>query len=475
MARGSEGFFIGASLFALITLRDDTQCFKGVISTPSDTGTYQVERYATNTVEQAAYVVFPTDAEDISAAIGFARAEGLPLAIAGGRHHLAGSSSSKGGLVIDMRNMTGVRVDQERKVGYIQGGTTARRAVQELYKHSRSIPVGVCGSVGVIGLVIGGGIGYSTGQYGLACDNVVSATMVLANGDIVHVDEQENEDLLWGIKGGGSNFGVIAELGMRLHEPRSDVYHIEHLYVPEQLPALVAEINAWLEVQTPQEALILTFARAPQDGNPYLILGGVGFFDSEEGEQRWGRFMKLGPVVSKSEQIPYDKTVSLFDHADEILGPKIAQGGCYNNFDYEMVQRSFDIWLCATLIATSSIIVYEFWDYGVVSRIPVASTAYPLRTMDKVALICLMGFTDEVEAKKRCEEIRKCISSTSTDAAKNSVGYINYAHGLSADNTTDGNARRAFGTNYPRLQQLKRKYDPDMVFNKWFCIKPVEV
>ncbi|KAG8860926.1 hypothetical protein FRB96_003661 [Tulasnella sp. 330] len=477
------------------------QDFKGVVATPSDRHNYKIKRWADNAVRQAACVVFPVNTEDISLAIRFARAEGLSLAISGGRHNCSGSSSSEGGLVIDMRKMSVVRVDTERKVGYIQGGTTTHHAVIELFKHGVAIPVGFCGSVGVIGLAAGGGVGFSTGLHGLACDNIVSATMVLANGDIVHVNESEKEDLLWGIKGGGSNFGVIAELGMRLHEPRADVYHLMHIYLPDRLPALVAELNAWMKVRTPEESLLFNFVLSPQNGKVLAYLGlkrasafGVALKDSvRHFLPRFGlvlysnisgflwflltsdNFLVTGPIINKSAQTPYDKIATFADAACERLGTKINIGAPFNNFDYETVQRSYDLWLRATVIAPHSVILYEFLDYTQMFKVPMDATACPWRTMDKIAMIGIMGFTDEAEAMKLSEELRTCISSSSTESTRESIGYPNYSHALGADNETDANARKAFGSNYTQLQQLKRKYDPEMVFNKWYCVRPADV
>ncbi|KAG8999705.1 hypothetical protein FRB94_005958 [Tulasnella sp. JGI-2019a] len=184
------------------------QNFKGTVATPLDKDTYHIERWATNGIRPAAFVVYPKDATDISLAILFARAEKLPLAIAGGRHNTAGASSSEGGLIIDMRYMNSVRVDEETKVGYLQGGTTIHQAQTEFHKYGRATILGHCRTVGVVGLATGGGVGHGMGEYGLACDNIVSATMVLANEDIVEVNETQNSDLLWGIKGGETMLGL---------------------------------------------------------------------------------------------------------------------------------------------------------------------------------------------------------------------------------------------------------------------------
>ncbi|KAG8851798.1 hypothetical protein FRB96_009073 [Tulasnella sp. 330] len=359
------------------------QHFKGVVATPSDVKTYNIERWAANVVKKAAYVVYPVDTEDISTAILFALAEVLPIAIAGGRHDVGGASSTEG-VVIDMRNMNAVRVDKEKNIGYLEGGTTIYQANQELFKHGLTTTLGMGSSVGLVGLCIGGGLGLKMGQHGLACDNVVSATMVLANGEIVFVDETENPELLWGIKG--------------------------------------------------------------------------------------------GPVASKTVQIPYNTYSALADDYTAIPGNKIGVGAHFNQFDYETVKKSCDMLLAVTPKAPASVVLWEFYYYDLVTNVPPEATAFPQRTKDKTALVALYGFKDAwmTEAKTALAEIKKVLSSSSAGSARDSIGYLNYAAILAAENETDMNARRAFGSNYSRLQELKRKYDPDMVFNKWFCIVPAK-
>ncbi|KAG8860921.1 hypothetical protein FRB96_003656 [Tulasnella sp. 330] len=447
--------------------------FKGIVSTPADTDTYRIDRWAVQETLQAAYVVYPADATDISLAIQFAQAQALPLAIRGGGHNTSGASSSEG-LVIDMRNMNSVRVDKEARVGYVQGGATIGQAQTEFLKYGLATPLGHCSTVGVIGLAIAGGLSSSMGEHGLTCDNILSATVVVANGVIVHANARENSDLLWAIKGGGSNFGVISELGMRLHVPPPELCKLELAYLPEQLSDVVMELNAWLKVQTPPETLFFGMALGP-DGKPLLILNGLGSFNAEEGARLWNRFLQLGPIAHNTAQIPFSKRTYLADETPGLEGPKIALGCHIDKFDYGTVKKSFDTWVSLARSAPASIVLYEFYHYDLQSRVPLEAAAYPHRTTDKVVVILVQGFSDMgfvPEARKGAERLKKCITSSSTASAKNSVGYLNYSNHLAADNTTDANARRAYGANYPRLQQLKQKYDPEIVFNKWFCIRP---
>ncbi|KAG8864113.1 hypothetical protein FRB96_006987 [Tulasnella sp. 330] len=450
--------------------------FKGIVSTPSDVDTYENKRWAANVMKTAAYIVYPTDVADISVAILFAREEKLPIAISGAGHNVGGASSTEGGVVIDMRKMNAVRVDKENKIGYIQGGTTLAQAAKELFKHGMTTTLGHAGSVSVAGLVTGGGLSFKVGEYGLACDNIVSATMVLANGEIVTVDDEHHPDLLWGIKGGGSNFGVVAELGMKLHEARPDVCIIQHSYLPEQLPAIVEELTAWFEVQTPQETLILSFCMS--DGKPHIGIDGTADLSAEDAERAWGRFRKLNPVKSKVTQMPYDIYYSPYDDFSAMTGNKVQSPAHVSKFDYDSAKKAYDEWLAVAVKIPASCVFYEFYPFDLMAKVPVEATAFAHRTTDKLALIGVYGYDDgwTAEAKQAVAAIQACVTSSSSEEAKNSIGYLNHS-GLavsSEGDDMDGIAKRAFGPNYPRLRQLKRKYDPDMVFNKWFCIRPAD-
>ncbi|KAG8981806.1 hypothetical protein FRB93_008360 [Tulasnella sp. JGI-2019a] len=166
----------------------------------------------------------------------------------------------------------------------------------------------------------------------------------------------------------------------------------------------------------------------PQDRKLYLILIGMGAFEAEDGKRLWGRFLKLGPIMSKTAQIPYNA----------------------------YTKKASDMMLSVTLKAPMSAIIWEFYYYDLVPTVPMEAAAFPQRT----------------KAKRAIDEIQAVVSSSSTGSAQTSIGFLNYADILGSENETDANARRAYGSKYPRLQELKRKYDPEIVFNKWFCIRP---
>ena len=157
------------------------------------------------------------DADDVVTALAFAQGQGLEIAVRGGGHNPAGHCSVDDGLVIDLSRMRNVEVDPERRVAISEGGATWLDFDAATQKHGLATPGGVVGSTGVTGLTLGGGIGHLTAQYGLTCDNLIAAEVVTPTGDVVRAGDDEDPVLLWGLRGGGGNFGVVTRAEHRLH------------------------------------------------------------------------------------------------------------------------------------------------------------------------------------------------------------------------------------------------------------------
>ena len=154
---------------------------------------------------------------DVATAFDFARAQGLEIAVRGGGHNPAGHCVCDGGLVIDLSSMRAVDVDGDARIARAQGGSTWLDFDAATQEFGLVTPGGVVGSTGVCGLTLGGGIGHLTAQHGLTCDNLVGAEIVTPAGTVVHASADENAELLWGLRGGGGNFGVATSLEFRLH------------------------------------------------------------------------------------------------------------------------------------------------------------------------------------------------------------------------------------------------------------------
>ena len=154
---------------------------------------------------------------DVATALAFGQAQGLEIAVRGGGHNPAGHCAVDDGLVIDLSRMRDVEVDPEAGIARSGGGATWLDFDTATQAHGLVTPGGVVGSTGVTGLTLGGGIGHLTAQHGLTCDNLIGAEVVTPAGGTVRASEDENPDLLWGLRGGGGNFGVATQIEMRLH------------------------------------------------------------------------------------------------------------------------------------------------------------------------------------------------------------------------------------------------------------------
>jgi hypothetical protein len=163
-----------------------------------------------------AAIIRPTSDADVAAAIAAARGTGLRLAVRGGGHSGAGHSTAEGGVVIDLRDMTAIEVDADRRTAWVESGCTAGEVTTALAKHGLAVGFGDTGSVGIGGITLGGGVGYLSRKHGLTIDSLLAADLVTADGEVRRVDETTDPDLFWAIRGGGGNFGIVTRFHYRL-------------------------------------------------------------------------------------------------------------------------------------------------------------------------------------------------------------------------------------------------------------------
>ena len=193
----------------------------GAVLAPSDAGFDAARRCFNALVDRRpAVIVRCLDTGDVARAFGFARAHALEVAVRGGGHNPAGHCVCDGGLVIDLSLMRGVNVDGDARTACADGGATWLDFDAATQRFGLVTPGGVVGSTGVAGLTLGGGIGHLTAQYSLTCDNLVGAELVTPDGTVVRASPDENPELLWGLRGGGGNFGVATRLEFQLHPLR---------------------------------------------------------------------------------------------------------------------------------------------------------------------------------------------------------------------------------------------------------------
>ncbi|MGH2589777.1 MAG: FAD-binding oxidoreductase, partial [Actinomycetota bacterium] len=256
-------------------------------------------------------IVRVADATDVSRVVTLARETGLPLAVRGGGHSIAGHSVSDGGIVLDLSEMKAIDVDPQGRTAWAESGLTAVEFTNAAAAHGLALGFGDTGSVGIGGLTLGGGVGYLVRKHGLTIDDLLAAEIVTANGEILHVDAESHPDLFWAIRGGGGNFGVVTRFRFRLHELDTVLGGMLLLPArPETIHAFIAEAEA-----APEE--LSTMANVmpappmpfvPEDQHGKLVIMALMCYagDAEAGEKVVAPFRALGtPVADMLKPMAY--------------------------------------------------------------------------------------------------------------------------------------------------------------------------
>jgi FAD binding domain/Berberine and berberine like len=235
--------------------------FRGPIITPQDDG-YDAAASVWNASvrRRPALVARCTGSADVVSAVEFARRHELPLAVRGGAHNIAGNATCDDGLVIDLSMLRSVRVDPPARVAHVAPGCIWGDVDHETQAFGLAVPGGIVSLTGVAGFTVGGGFGHLTRRFGFASDNLVGADVVLSDGRAVHASATENEDLFWGIRGGGGNFGVVTAFDFKLNEAGPEVTGGLIFHPADRAPALLRFLRDFLPA-SPDELTVFTVLR----------------------------------------------------------------------------------------------------------------------------------------------------------------------------------------------------------------------
>jgi FAD/FMN-containing dehydrogenase len=295
----------------------------GSVISPDDSGYENARRIWNHAIDKhPALVLRCSGVADVISGVQFACSEGLPVAIRGGGHSVAGFSTCDGGIVLDLSEMAAVRVDPRSRRALAQGGATWRRFDHETQAHGLATTGGLVSSTGIGGFTLGGGIGHLVRKHGLTCDNLLSAEMVTAEGELVRASEDENADLFWALKGGGGNFGVVTDLELALHPVGPTVLGGVVFYPGEQAAQVLAgwrdavagapdELTTLIDLTTAPPA---PFLPADLHGKKIAIVSACWAGPLEEGEEVVRPLRALGtPLVDLLHPIPYVTLQQLMD------------------------------------------------------------------------------------------------------------------------------------------------------------------
>jgi FAD/FMN-containing dehydrogenase len=395
-------------------------------------------------------VVHCRNAEDVQSAVRAARDCGLPLSVRGGGHDWAGRALCDG-IVLDLRTMRDVRVSSDHRSAWIGGGVRAADVLAVTDPLGVAAVAGSVGSVGMAGFTLGGGYGALIGRFGLGLDNLVAAEVVLADGRIVVAAHDQEEELLWALRGGGGNFGVVTAMHHRLHALPG--VHTGVLVYPFREAGAVLRGCADVAASAPAELTVQVAVVAGPDGAPVLLIVPTWCGPPEEGEARLVPFLRLGTLLAGAvDAVSYGGSLTAFD-AYLVSGQRIFMETCWLP---ALDGRGIDACIGAMENAVSAgcaIITHEF--KGAAARVPVEATAFGLR-QDHVLVEILASFVDAADAPEEERHRRWARSALQAfDAIALPGGYPNLLVGGDAERVT-----RSYGPNASRLVSAKRRYDP---------------
>jgi hypothetical protein len=314
----------------------------------------------------------------------FARDNRVDLAVKGGGHSTDASSSSDGGILIDLGSMTRVSVNCLSSSVNAQGGALWKDVNDTAAQFNLAVVGGTASQTGVGGLTIRGGYGYLTPKYGLVLDNVISAKLVTAEGQILNVSSKEHSDLFWAIRGAGANVGVLAELSFQAHSQANMVWCGTMVFAREKLTEVVEALNGALLHPQGKAAAQCIFAVSPETSVPVVTT--VLFFNGpeEEGRMHFYSLVKLDCINMNMSMRPYAEANTILDDAmppggrKKIIGVKVAPP-IRPEFAAELLEEVGRKLMAAPELASSCLEI-DYFDLSKVCCVPVTETAFPSRT-----------------------------------------------------------------------------------------------
>jgi len=436
-----------SSLLDAVAIRKLASEITGHVITP-EAPDYEASRLVKNRAfdRHPAVIVRVANTSDVARVLDFGQKQKLPLAVRSGGHSAAGFGVCDGGVVIDLSGMKKVEVDAEKRVARAEAGCLGGHLNKATQRFGLATTLGACPTVGIAGLTLGGGEGALMPKYGAACDNLLSARVVTVDEREVEASQSSNPDLFWAIRGGGGNFGVVTALEYRLH-PVSEVLTGALVYPPGRIPELL-------------QAYVKFMGAAPDEMN------GLGqIFPSEHGPTFIMAVDYCGrPSLGNDLLRPLRATIKPQADSVKAMSYLEAQSTVFSGppnasfstdlFLPELSEAAIAAIASATQDAPPRFRVQIVSFHGAVIRVRLSDMAFPLReTGHEVMLSSYWNTSEEkVIAVRWAKALRDKLQPFVRGA---------YVNGLTE--TSDELVRAAYGPNYARLVEIKKKYDPTNV------------
>ena len=434
-------------------LRDLASVLRGQLLGPHDPG-YDTSRAVFNGMinRRPLAVLRCVDASDVVRGITFARRHGLSLSVRGGGHNVAGSAVVDGALLLDLSGVKDTRVDPARRTVRAGAGLTLGELDGATQAFGLATPLGVVSMTGIAGLTLGGGLGWLNGRYGLACDNLLSAEVATADGQLVRASERDNPDLFWAIRGGGGNFGVVTSFDYRLH-PVREVLAGGLSYPLSVAPTLLPFYDEYVKAAPDELSTAVSFALTPA-GEPVLSIAVCYCGPLDEGERVLHALRVFQPPVEDSiRPMPYP---ALQSAPDEGFPPGRLH---YWKSGYLRVLTGAAIETLARFLpsmpsSASGAGLQQM--HGAASRVAPSATAFPHRA-EQYDFLILSQWSDPADSARNIEWTRALFA-----AMRPHLEDAVYVNNLGEEGAN--RVRAAYGDNYPRLAAIKQTYDPGNLF-----------
>jgi FAD/FMN-containing dehydrogenase len=434
---------------------------RGQLLRPEDLG-YDTARQIWNRMidKRPALIARCGGTGDVVHSVKFAQEHDLTVAVRGGGHNIAGKCLSDGGLVIDLSGMKGVRVDPARRTARAEAGVKLGEFDRETQAFGLATTLGIATDTGIAGITLGGGYGWLAGKYGLACDNLLSADVVTADGELLVASETENADLFWGVRGGGGNFGVVTSFEYRLHAVNGVLGGA--VFYPLSKGREALRLFHDFSSTAPDE-ISAFIAAAALNGTACVGIAVCYCGPAGRGEQLLAPLRRLStPLADMIQERSYVEMQSMFD---DLFSP----GRLY--YWKSSLLRKVDDGVIDTLLEyaqamplTPGSFIYMQQLHGAASRVGAGDTAFPHR-YDHYNCGPLAAWDSPADSEKNIRWARQCWEAMQAF----------YEHGAYVNDLGDegeARVREAFGGNYDRLLVLKKKYDPTNFFQMNQNIRP---
>jgi FAD/FMN-containing dehydrogenase len=410
-----------------------------------------------------ALIVRARSAQDVVAALAFARSGGFEVSVRGGGHNVAGRAVTDGGVMIDLAEMKDITVDPEQGIATAQGGVTWNELNEAAGAHGLAVTGGAISSTGIAGYTLGGGLGWLMGKCGLACDNLEAVELVTADGDVLQVNAESHPDLLWALRGGGGNFGVATSFTYRLHS----VANVTGGLIAHPIEAAPDLLRFYRDAVADVSDDLTVFAglvHAP-DGSGLKLSAMVVCHagDAETAERELAPFLSFGsPLMTQVGPMPYPVMNTLLDAGYPMGSLNYWLSSFTRGLPDALIDTAVERF--ATVPSTMTAILFEHF-HGAVTRVGPTDTAVPHREAGWNLLLPSV-WMDPAATEANIRWTRETHAALAPHLGTGR--WLNYL----GDDQADDAVRAAYGPNYDRLRDVKRRYDPGNVFHLNHNIAP---